>query len=380
MFHVTSFFLIVLLIQFNDISTQSQSMTALKDSLVTSNYSKYERPNQFASQITVNISLDVLAMYTRENELQANVEIGARWQEPRLDIATILSQSNATKLLLDSTWKDTLWLPDIVMENTENVRIQDRLIQPSTYFLVDGQQNVQMVTRLSVTMTCVENRIFFPHDKKECELLLTSLTSLESDIKFSWTFVSVENPVSQNFRAKAIEVKECLDVDEHDITGPKPCLRVQFDLHRRPSFYIVTKYVPSVVIVLMAFSTFFIPVVVIPARLSLLIAALLGIMYLYEFSLVATPFSTSINLWLLFCFAFVISAFLEFYMAIKEYKANHMDGKNKADDAVENYKENDEEIATMSQLAVDKTAQILFPVLFLLFVFAYTVAISWNNL
>lgn len=117
---------------------------------------------------------------------------------------------------------------------------------------------------------------------------------------------------------------------------------------------------------MMSFGSFFIPVVAVAVRVALLIASLLSLVIVYEFSIDSTIFAATINLWMFFCLLFVFAAIIEFFFAIRQYTKRVQE--TKADDTGEK-----EEIAKMSALKMDYYSRFIFLGLFITFVIVYMI-------
>lgn len=182
-----------------------------------------------------------------------------------------------------------------------------------------------------------------------------------------WKFASVSSFLIQNFKAEKLTLANCNREDA--ILGPRPCLQSQLLFVRKSSFYVMTKYLPSFIVVMMSFGSFFVPVVAVAARVALLIASLLSLVIVYEFSLDSTIFAATINLWMFFCLLFVFGAIVEFFFAIRQYTKSVQE--NRPYETGEK-----DEIAKMSALKMDYYSRFAFPGLFILFVIIYAIVFT----
>ncbi|KAA0198779.1 Glutamate-gated chloride channel [Fasciolopsis buskii] len=114
-------------------------------------------------------------------------------------------------------------------------------------------------------------------------------------------------------------------------TGTYSCLLLTLPLQRLVSSYLVTTYIPEVLIVMVSWLGFWIDVRAVPARISLGLLTLLGL--LTEGSSVGSKlprvtYIKAIDVWIIACLLFVVAALAEFaaaYMLAPQEKNNEWD-------------------------------------------------------
>jgi len=97
--------------------------------------------------------------------------------------------------------------------------------------------------------------------------------------------------------------------------GDFPCLRAYFHLERRLRAYILTTYLPSFLVVLLSWLSFWIDLESAPARTSLSILTILTITTQSSGLLRSMPagsFTKAIDVWMATCLVFVFGAFIEY--------------------------------------------------------------------
>jgi len=103
--------------------------------------------------------------------------------------------------------------------------------------------------------------------------------------------------------------------DDDDDAGNFPCLRAYFHLERRLQAYVLTTYLPSVMVVLLSWLSFWIDMESAPARTSLSILTILTITTQSSSLLASKPvgsFTRAIDVWMATCLVFVFGAFIEY--------------------------------------------------------------------
>lgn len=99
------------------------------------------------------------------------------------------------------------------------------------------------------------------------------------------------------------------------MAGNFPCLRAYFHLERRLRAYILTTYLPSFLVVLLSWLSFWIDLESAPARTSLSILTILTITTQSSGLLRSMPagsFTKAIDVWMATCLVFVFGAFIEY--------------------------------------------------------------------
>lgn len=108
-------------------------------------------------------------------------------------------------------------------------------------------------------------------------------------------------------------------------TGTYSCLRTVLQLKRQFSYYLLQLYIPSTMLVIVSWVSFWLPRTAVPARVTLGVTTLLtmttqasGI----NAKLPPVSYSKAIDIWVGFCLTFIFGALLEFafvtYMASKD--------------------------------------------------------------
>ena len=106
-----------------------------------------------------------------------------------------------------------------------------------------------------------------------------------------------------------------LYVSLHLLSGAFPCLEIRFVLRRDIGFFLIQVYIPTILIVILSWVSFWINVDAIPARVSL---GLLTVLTMTTQSTAANSgmprvsYIKAIDVWMSMCLVFVFIALLEF--------------------------------------------------------------------
>jgi len=97
--------------------------------------------------------------------------------------------------------------------------------------------------------------------------------------------------------------------------GSFPCLRAHFHLERRLRAYVLSTFLPSLLVVLLSWVSFWIDLESVPARISLGILTMLTITTQSSGHLRGMPavsFTKAIDVWMATCLVFVFGSFIEY--------------------------------------------------------------------
>jgi len=99
------------------------------------------------------------------------------------------------------------------------------------------------------------------------------------------------------------------------VTGSFPCLRAYIHLERRLRAYVLSTFLPSILIVLLSWVSFWIDLESVPARISLGILTMLTITTqssVHLRNMPAVSFTKAIDVWMATCLVFVFGSFIEY--------------------------------------------------------------------
>ena len=99
------------------------------------------------------------------------------------------------------------------------------------------------------------------------------------------------------------------------ITGAYPCLAIRFELERDIGYYLIQVYVPSVLIVILSWVSFWINVESVPARVTIGLLTVLTTTTTTigaQESLPRVSYIKAIDVWMIVCLTFVFTSLIEF--------------------------------------------------------------------
>uniref|UniRef100_A0A8P0SD45 Glycine receptor alpha 3 n=1 Tax=Canis lupus familiaris TaxID=9615 RepID=A0A8P0SD45_CANLF len=167
----------------------------------------------------------------------------------------------------------------------------------------------------------------FPMDVQTCIMQLESFGYTMNDLIFEW---QDEAPVQV---AEGLTLPQFLLKEEKDLryctkhynTGKFTCIEVRFHLERQMGYYLIQMYIPSLLIVILSWVSFWINMDAAPARVALGITTVLTMTTQSSGSRASLPkvsYVKAIDIWMAVCLLFVFSALLE-YAAVNFVSRQH---------------------------------------------------------
>ncbi|XP_017576042.1 gamma-aminobutyric acid receptor subunit beta-3 isoform X4 [Colossoma macropomum] len=272
------------------------------------------RPDFGGPPVAVGMSIDVASidMVSEVNmDYTLTMYFQQYWRDKRLAYAGI-----PLNLTLDNRVADQLWVPDTYFLNDKKsfvhgVTVKNRMIRLHP----DG--TVLYGLRITTTAACMMDLRRYPLDEQNCTLEIESYGYTTDDIEFYWK--GGDNAVTGVSR---IELPQFSIVDYKLVsrnvvfsTGAYPRLSLSFKLKRNIGYFILQTYMPSILITILSWVSFWINYDASAARVALGITTVLTMTtintHLRE-TLPKIPYVKAIDMYLMGCFVFVFLALLEY--------------------------------------------------------------------
>nr|DBA21715.1 TPA: hypothetical protein GDO54_018317 [Pyxicephalus adspersus] len=234
------------------------------------------------------------------------------WRDKRLAYTAL-----PLNLTLDNRVADQLWLPDTYFLNDKKsflhgVTVKNRMIRLHP----DG--TVLYGLRITTTAACMMDLRRYPLDQQNCTLEIESYGYTTDDIEFFWqggeevavTGVSdLELPQFTIIETRLVTKKVVFT------TGSYPRLSLSFRIKRNIGYFILQTYMPSILITILSWVSFWINYDASAARVALGVTTVLTMTtintHLRE-TLPKIPYVKAIDVYLMGCFVFVFLALLEY--------------------------------------------------------------------
>uniref|UniRef100_A0A8C2NNU0 Gamma-aminobutyric acid type A receptor beta1 subunit n=1 Tax=Capra hircus TaxID=9925 RepID=A0A8C2NNU0_CAPHI len=319
-----------------------------------------------------------------QNVVRPPVDVGMRIDVASIDMVSEVNMDYTLTMYFQQSWKDKrLSYSGIPLNLTLDNRVADQLWVPDTYFLNDKKSFVHGVTvknrmirlhpdgtvlyglRITTTAACMMDLRRYPLDEQNCTLEIESYGYTTDDIEFYWN--GGEGAVTG---VNKIELPQFSIVDYKMVskkveftTGAYPRLSLSFRLKRNIGYFILQTYMPSTLITILSWVSFWINYDASAARVALGITTVLTMTtistHLRE-TLPKIPYVKAIDIYLMGCFVFVFLALLEY--AFVNYiffgKGPQKKGAGKQDQSA-----NEKNKLEMNKVQVDAHGNILLSTL-----------------
>ncbi|EMP24751.1 Gamma-aminobutyric acid receptor subunit pi, partial [Chelonia mydas] len=253
----------------------------------------------------------------------ATISLRQRWTDPRL-----VFHGNKS-FTLDARLVELLWVPDTYIVESKrsflhDVTVRNRLIR------LFSNGTVLYALRITTTVACNMDLSKYPMDTQMCKLQLESLMWCfmfsvggydGNDIVFTWFRGndSVRGLEKLRLSQYTVERYYTLVTRSQQETGNYPRLILHFELRRNILYFILETYVPSTLLVVLSWVSFWITLDSVPARTCIGVTTVLSMTTLMigsRTSLSKTNcFIKAIDVYLGICFSFIFGALVEYAIA-----------------------------------------------------------------
>ncbi|XP_046577714.1 glycine receptor subunit alpha-2-like [Haliotis rubra] len=379
----------------------SQREEAIRKILAT--YDANVPPNfeeDIATRVTVQIyivSFDSISESTMDYSL--TIFLRQTWQDTRLRYGSL---PNIDALELDTRIMSQVWVPDLFFTNEKRADFHSITV-PNKLMHVYPNGTVLYSARISMTLSCDMQLQKYPFDDQVCSILLESYSYSTKNVIFAWH----DNPIVKRSDLSLPQFDligwTTDDCTKTYVSGNYTCIRGDFQLSRNFGYYIAQVYVPSILIVILSWMSFWLDIDATPARISLGLLTVLTMTTQSSGARASLPrvsYVKAIDVWMAMCLIFVFAALLEFayvnVMARVERRRQTISGNSRPsvsgeELALELEKQNGargrgrrglSKVSMMRQKArlMDKISRYLFPGVFLAFNIIYwMVYMLWEN-
>ncbi|XP_046756276.1 gamma-aminobutyric acid receptor subunit beta-2 isoform X1 [Gallus gallus] len=291
------------------------------------------RPDFGGPPVAVGMNIDIASidMVSEVNmDYTLTMYFQQAWRDKRLSYNVI-----PLNLTLDNRVADQLWVPDTYFLNDKKsfvhgVTVKNRMIRlhpDGTVLYGLRTQRLEMDFSsehlpstpggITTTAACMMDLRRYPLDEQNCTLEIESYGYTTDDIEFYWR--GGDNAVTG---VTKIELPQFSIVDYKLITknvvfstGAYPRLSLSFKLKRNIGYFILQTYMPSILITILSWVSFWINYDASAARVALGITTVLTMTtintHLRE-TLPKIPYVKAIDMYLMGCFVFVFMALLEY--------------------------------------------------------------------
>ncbi|XP_059489262.1 glycine receptor subunit alpha-2-like [Neocloeon triangulifer] len=267
-----------------------------------------DRPTIVRFHVTV-MSLD--SIDESSMTFVADVFFAQSWEDYRLQLPENMTGGYR---LLPVSWLNEVWRPDSFFKNAKKVTFQEMTI-PNHYVWIYNDSTILYMVKLNLLLSCAMNFKTYPHDTQSCALKIESLSHTTDDLVFLWDSqipLVVDRIELPQLDLVKNETGDCTQVYS---TGNFTCLEVIFTLKRRLGYYLFHTYIPTCLIVIMSWISFWIKPEAVPARVTLGVTSLLTLSTQHANSQKSLPpvsYIKAIDVFMSTCTIFVFFSLMEY--------------------------------------------------------------------
>uniref|UniRef100_H3BZV3 Gamma-aminobutyric acid type A receptor subunit beta3 n=1 Tax=Tetraodon nigroviridis TaxID=99883 RepID=H3BZV3_TETNG len=265
------------------------------------------------------------------------VAVGMSIDVASIDMVSEVNMDYTLTMYFQQYWRDKrLAYVGIPLNLTLDNRVADQLWVPDTYFLNDKKSFVHGVTvknrmirlhpdgtvlyglRITTTAACMMDLRRYPLDEQNCTLEIESYGYTTDDIEFYWKGGEIAVTGVTRIELPQFSIVDYKLVSRNVVfstAGAYPRLSLSFKLKRNIGYFILQTYMPSILITILSWVSFWINYDASAARVALGITTVLTMTtintHLRE-TLPKIPYVKAIDMYLMGCFVFVFLALLEY--------------------------------------------------------------------
>ncbi|KAM6299950.1 glycine receptor subunit alpha-4-like isoform 2-T2 [Aegotheles albertisi] len=292
----------------------------------TSGYDARIRPNFKGPpvNVTCNIFINSFGSVTETTmDYRVNVFLRQQWNDPRLAYHEYPDDS----LDLDPSMLDSIWKPDLFFANEKGANFHE-VTTDNKLLRIFKNGNVLYSIRLTLILSCPMDLKNFPMDIQTCAMQLESFGYTMNDLIFEWLEEQEAVQVAEGLTFPQFILRNEKDLGyctKYYNTGKFTCIEVRFHLQRQMGYYLIQMYIPSLLIVILSWVSFWINMDAAPARVGLGITTVLTMTTQSAGSRASLPkvsYVKAIDIWMAVCLVFVFAALLE-YAAVNFVSRQH---------------------------------------------------------
>nr|UOV21292.1 histamine-gated chloride channel, his-1 [Ixodes ricinus] len=278
-------------------------------------YDSLEPPKENGNPTVVRFHVTVLSLDSIDEGSMtyvADIFMSQTWHDHRLRLPRNMT---AKYRLLPVSWLKRMWRPDSFFKNAKRVTFQEMTI-PNHYIWLYSDRRILYMVKLTLLLSCAMKFETYPHDTQVCTLKIESISYTTDDLVFDWEEEvplvvddSIELP---QHNLVSTEMGDCTQVYS---TGNFTCIQLIFTLKRRLGYYMFHTYIPTCLIVIMSWISFWIKPEAVPARVTLCVTSLLTLSTQHAQSQKSLPpvsYIKAIDIFMSSCTVFVFASLMEY--------------------------------------------------------------------
>ncbi|XP_030751468.1 gamma-aminobutyric acid receptor subunit beta-like [Sitophilus oryzae] len=248
-------------------------------------------------------------------------------------------------LTLSGDFAEKIWVPDTFFANDKNSFLHD-VTERNKLVRLSGDGSITYGMRFTTTLACMMDLHYYPLDSQNCTVEIESYGYTVMDVVMYWKDRPVRGVEEAELPQFTLLGYKPNDRKEKLATGIYQRLSLSFKLQRNIGYFIFQTYLPSILIVMLSWVSFWINHEATSARVALGITTVLTMTTIstgVRSSLPRISYVKAIDIYLVMCFVFVFAALLEYAAVNYTYwgaRAKKKSKKVKPNETKKNEKKN----------------------------------------
>ncbi|XP_075729810.1 glycine receptor subunit alpha-2 isoform X2 [Rhipicephalus microplus] len=332
-------------------------------------YDKTSPPKKNGLPTVVLFHVTVMSLDSIDEESMtyaADIFFSQSWKDHQLRLPDNMT---AEYRVLETDWLEQVWRPDCFFKNAKQVTFQTMTV-PNHFIWLYSDKTILYMVKLTLTLSCAMNFASYSHDTQTCSLQMESLSHTTDDLVFEWN--DRDPPVVHtDFHLPQLDLEytDPQDCTKSYSTGNFTCLQLTFKLKRRLGYYMFHTYIPTCLIVVMSWVSFWIKPEAVPARVTLGVTSLLTLCTQHAKSQADLPpvsHIKAIDIFMSSCTVFVFASLMEYAVVnvILEDGYKHFDVVRRRGDLDNPSEPSRREEGRLRALLIDRVSRVVFPTSF----------------
>ncbi|KAK8385914.1 hypothetical protein O3P69_010575 [Scylla paramamosain] len=206
-------------------------------------------------------------------DYQVDLYLRQAWVDMRLNHANLTEPLD----LNDPNLVKALWKPEVYFPNAKHAEFQFVTV-PNVLVRINPMGEILYMLRLKLVFACMMELSKFPLDSQVCTMEIASFSKTMKELNLSW---KNDDPIKmyKNMRMPQFEMEQIVPTtcQESFQIGNYSCLVAEFHMRRAIGFHLVQSYLPTILIVVISWVSFWMDVDSVPGRTTLGVTTLLTV-------------------------------------------------------------------------------------------------------
>ncbi|XP_077992210.1 glycine receptor subunit alphaZ1-like [Glandiceps talaboti] len=299
----------------------------LVESLTNIHHLHALRPDDEGHPVLVNVSMHIDSfdwINPAAKQYAVTTAMEMKWYDLRLKHLGTTPATFNTPFHVEKIWK-----PDIFFEQEKEGKFLS-LINENRVAKVYPDGLVIYMFRISMTLACNMKLYNYPMDSHTCLLTMMSFAYDSDELLLTWDGETGMHPIAEEIpQFQWTNVEYVQEISDHMNLRKRSKLTVKFAFSHEMTYFIFTAYIPTTLLVMVSWITFWLRPDATPARAALGATTILTTVTQFTSArrtLRGVSYVTGIDVWLATCVLFISAAMMEFALVnylftIKKYKA-----------------------------------------------------------